>query len=65
MPALLVWGADDALMPVALGERLAAALPNARLRVLDGCGHLPAIEEPREVAAIVGEWLDEVVLAAG
>lgn len=65
MPALLVWGAEDALIPVAMGRRLAAALPDARLRVLDACGHLPTIEQPGEVAAIVGGWLDEVVLAVG
>lgn len=61
MPTLVLWGAADAIMPVSLGERLAAALPEGRLRVLDGSGHLPPIEQPGETAAIVGEWLDAEV----
>jgi pimeloyl-ACP methyl ester carboxylesterase len=57
MPALLLWGADDAAIPVDVGRRLAAALPNARLEVLPQCGHLPTLERPAEAAALVREWL--------
>ena len=60
MPALVVWGEDDAAIPVAVGERLAAALPDARLHVLAGCGHLPTLERPAEVAALVDAWLREL-----
>ena len=57
MPALLRWGEDDATIPVDVGRRLAAALPNARLQVLRACGHLPTLERPAEVAAALGDWL--------
>ncbi len=57
IPALVVWGKDDALVPVATGRRLADALPHAHWFALDDCGHLPTIETPDEVAEIVGEWL--------
>ena len=60
MPALVLWGEDDAAIPVAVGERLAAALPNARLHVLAGCGHLATLEQPADVAATVGAWLRDV-----
>ena len=50
-PALLVWGRDDTLTPLANGERMAAGLPDARLVVLDDCGHSPAEERPRELLA--------------
>lgn len=38
-PTLLLWGEADPISPVAVGERLAALLPRARLRVLPGAGH--------------------------
>jgi pimeloyl-ACP methyl ester carboxylesterase len=57
MPTLLIWGEQDAAIPVAVGQRLAAALPNARLHVLPECGHLPTLERPHEVAGLVREWM--------
>jgi pimeloyl-ACP methyl ester carboxylesterase len=57
IPTLVVWGKDDALVPVATGRRLADALPHAHWFALDGCGHLPTIEKPDEVTQIVAEWL--------
>lgn len=38
-PTLLLWGDADPISPVAVGERLRALLPQARLRVLPGAGH--------------------------
>lgn len=52
-PTLVVWGGDDGVVPVAHGEAYAAAIPGAQLTVLDGCGHLPALERPDDVAALV------------
>ena len=51
VPALVVWGRDDELTPVANGERFAAALPAARLAVIPDCGHSPMEERPRELLA--------------
>lgn len=60
MPALLVWGEDDAAVPVEVGRRLAGALTDARLHVLRACGHLPTLERPTEVAAAVRDWLASI-----
>ena len=57
MPALVLWGEQDALVPVAVGRELAAALPNARFETLSGCGHLPTLEKPAESAAMFAELL--------
>jgi len=46
MPVLIVWGKQDALIPVADAARLAAQFPDAEVRVLDGCGHVPAADCP-------------------
>jgi pimeloyl-ACP methyl ester carboxylesterase len=49
-PTLVVWGAADRLVDVARAPRLAAAIPDARLVVLDGVGHVAMIESPEAVA---------------
>lgn len=43
-PALLLWGREDRVSPPVYGERLAAALPLARLNVYPRCGHFPHVE---------------------
>jgi len=58
VPALLVWGRDDELTPVANGERMAAGLPAARLAVIPDCGHSPMEERPRELLAELLPFLD-------
>ena len=61
MPVLLLWGADDPIMPVTLGRQLAAEIANAKLVVLEGCGHLPTLEQPRESAAAILDFLQEAL----
>jgi pimeloyl-ACP methyl ester carboxylesterase len=51
LPALVIWGRDDDVVPLRSGKRLARDLPNARLVVIDGCGHAPHWERPLKVAA--------------
>lgn len=43
-PVLLLWGREDAVSPVEIGERLASELPDARLVVYPRCGHFPMVE---------------------
>lgn len=57
MPVLAVWGAEDALVPAAVGRKLAEALPNAQFHQLAGCGHLPTLEKPAESAALFASFL--------
>ena len=49
-PTLLVWGAQDRLVDVAIAPRAAATFPDARLLVLDGVGHVAQMERPEVVA---------------
>lgn len=57
-PTLVLCGREDALTPVHLHEEMAARIPNSRLRVVEACGHLSALERPEEVTAALREWLD-------
>jgi pimeloyl-ACP methyl ester carboxylesterase len=58
LPVLLIQGAEDRVNPLATNAALLVeALPNARLVVLDGCGHLPEVEEPERVNDLVRRFL--------
>jgi pimeloyl-ACP methyl ester carboxylesterase len=56
---LVVVGADDVETPVTYAEALAAAIPDGRLAVLDGVGHLAAAEAPARFNELVRAFLDE------
>jgi len=43
-PTLVVWGREDALTPLAIGEAFAKDIPGARTEYIDKCGHVPQIE---------------------
>ena len=45
VPVSLVWGDLDPITPLAQGRRLQQLMPNARLTVLRGVGHIPQIED--------------------
>jgi len=57
-PALVLQGARDALVPPAAARRLAAALPDARLEIMRGCGHAPFLSQPERVAQTLSEFFD-------
>ena len=63
VPADRLWGEDDALVPVAVGRKLADALPNAQFHLLPACGHLPTLEKPVECTAIFSAFLQGARLA--
>ena len=56
-PTLIVWGRQDRIVPVGCGEQYRRLLPNATLKVLEGCGHLPPIEQPDVYARLVSDFL--------
>ncbi|MEL7689294.1 alpha/beta hydrolase [Citromicrobium bathyomarinum] len=64
VPALVIWGDEDRLIPVEAGLWYDKYLPNSRLVVYDGIGHLPHEEEAQRSAAYVAKWLDEMNLAS-
>ncbi|MCL2161934.1 MAG: alpha/beta fold hydrolase [Betaproteobacteria bacterium] len=58
-PVRLIHGSNDALMPLEAARRLTAALPCARLSVLEHCGHALPLSRPNECAEIIRASLDE------
>jgi pimeloyl-ACP methyl ester carboxylesterase len=64
MPVLVVWGKQDALIPVEYGAGLAAEFPRADLVVLDGCGHVPIADCPEAFDRAVLPFLSAGDVAA-
>ncbi len=59
IPALVITGLDDRIVPVKLSERLASDLPNAQLAMFDDCGHVPQEECPLPFLEVVIDWLQD------
>jgi pimeloyl-ACP methyl ester carboxylesterase len=59
MPTLLLWGAEDERSPLAIAERLAAAIPAARLAVIPRAGHVSNMERPDAFNAAVLRFLGD------
>lgn len=57
-PAVLIWGAHDAVIDPSAMALYAARMPQARQCLLDRSGHMTLMEQPREVADAV-HWLIE------
>ncbi|MCB9583026.1 MAG: alpha/beta hydrolase [Polyangiaceae bacterium] len=57
VPALVLWGPEDTVAVMAIGERLASEIPGARLERLEGLGHYPQLEDPERVGSVLSEFL--------
>jgi pimeloyl-ACP methyl ester carboxylesterase len=58
-PTLVIWGDRDRLVDPRLATRLAATVPDARLLVLEGVGHVAMLEEPERTARAVLGLVEE------
>jgi pimeloyl-ACP methyl ester carboxylesterase len=58
-PTLVIHGAEDGYVPPSNARALADAIPDARLRILEGAGHLVFVERAEEVNREVFGFLSE------
>jgi pimeloyl-ACP methyl ester carboxylesterase len=56
-PTLVLWGKHDKLIPLAHGEHLAKAIPQARLNVFEQSAHMLPFEQPVEFAEQVRQFV--------
>jgi pimeloyl-ACP methyl ester carboxylesterase len=61
VPVLLLAGEHDQLIPPAKSQALAAAVPGAKLAIIEKAGHMPMLENPARTTAAIGEFLGEKV----
>ena len=57
LPVLMLAGSDDLSTPPDLVRETAALIPGARVVVMQGSGHIPAIDAPDATARLIGEFL--------
>ena len=57
LPTLIVWGKQDAIVPLSVGEVYRDSIAGSRLAVLDNCGHHPEIEKSDEFVRLVQGFL--------
>lgn len=57
-PALVLMGAHDRPCPRSRHDLMAALMPQARLAVIAGAGHLPPLDRPAETASEILNWLE-------
>ncbi len=55
-PTLLLWGANDRLVPPAYGEAYRKYLPHAELKLIPDCGHLAMFEKEAEFVEAVTKF---------
>ena len=56
-PALVVWGAHDPYIPVAMAARQLEAFPSAEIAILEDSGHWPFADDPEAVGRLVEPFL--------
>lgn len=59
-PTLVLCGEADQLTPPEHSQAIAAAIPQARLALVDGCGHMLTMEQPGRVNTLLRDWLAAV-----
>ena len=57
VPTLILHGADDSLLPVAVAERAHSLIPNSQLEIIPNCGHLAPLDQPDAVSRALREFL--------
>jgi pimeloyl-ACP methyl ester carboxylesterase len=58
LPALVVWGKEDAYVPSRFAEAQRDYFKDPEIHVIPGCGHWPFVDEPEKVAALLVPFLE-------
>lgn len=57
VPTLIIWGRQDRIIPLKVGELLNRDIANSTLKIIEECGHAPQEEKPEETVALVQDFL--------
>jgi pimeloyl-ACP methyl ester carboxylesterase len=58
VPTQVLWGEQDRLFPLALGDAWRDAIAGAALHVIPRCGHIPPAEQPAVCAGLIADFVD-------
>ena len=56
-PSLVIAARQDRLRRFEETERMARHLPDSRFEVIEDCGHMAPLERPRELSALLTQWI--------
>lgn len=56
-PTLVVWGREDAIIPLHVCQLYERAIPGAIATIIESCGHMPEMEKPTEFVQVVLDFL--------
>jgi pimeloyl-ACP methyl ester carboxylesterase len=59
VPALIIWGAEDALIPIEAGRKMNSLIKGSKLVIVDRCGHVPQEELPERVFDEMTKFIEE------
>jgi len=59
LPLLIVWGENDPIIPVDHARAVHEHLPESRLEIFEGTGHVPMLERPGRFIAVLERFLAE------
>ncbi len=59
MPTLIVWGKNDKIVSTAHAQQYCNLIPNAKLAIIDECGHVPIVEQSEQTTNLILEFLNQ------
>lgn len=59
VPTVVIVGRQDQATPLARAQEMATDIANARLVIIEECGHMAPLEKPAEVSAALRRWLTQ------
>jgi pimeloyl-ACP methyl ester carboxylesterase len=65
VPTLIIWGAEDELIPLAAGHKLNSLIKGSRLVTFEKCGHVPQEEMPERTANEITAFIKGAAVAHG
>lgn len=65
MPVSILWGTSDRFIPASTVDEMVAHLPDARVYWIPRCGHIPALERPREFLRLMNAILPPRTTSGG
>jgi pimeloyl-ACP methyl ester carboxylesterase len=58
VPTMIVWGEQDAIIPVSHAYAAHQAIPDSRLEVIPGAGHFPQVEDPDALVDLLIDFIE-------
>ncbi len=58
LPTLIVWGERDSIIPQRHGQAAHEAMPDSRMELFEGAGHMPHLDDPERFSELLVEFCD-------